>query len=119
MACSNPYLLQTLVQDYIQNENIALADVLCERNQEIAALQRQVSLLEEENNHLHNQYHILEDHYGNQTIFRWNPETGIYEETGYIMNDERVENIARRLNFERESDDDESVETNEMFELEI
>jgi hypothetical protein len=115
--CSNPYLIKELLNEYISKENYELVRLLSDRNKTIANLIEQIAVLQEENMILSTQTHVLEDHYGNQTIFQRNTE-GVFEEIGYINQEERPEIIARRLNFDTASDD-ESVETNEMFEFEI
>jgi len=116
-TCSNPYLIKELLSEFVQKENYELVQLLNDRNKMIADLMEQIAILEEENEQLSQQTHILEDHYGNQTIFQRNAQ-GVFEEIGYINQEERPEIIARRLNFDMDTDD-ESVETNEMFSLEL
>lgn len=94
-----------LEQHYIQ-ENEALAKQLCEANIQIAlkdsenqALVEAIAMLQRELDEANNTYHILVNQDGVEALFRRNENNTFVQ-----VEEEPIENVRRRLNFDIESE---------------
>ena len=104
-----PAIVNFLLEQHYIKENEALAQQLCEanrliaeKNQEIEDLHNRVEMLQTDLNTANNQYRILVDRNGRRSMFRRN-EFEIFEE----VEEEPIENVRRRLNFDELLEQDE------------
>lgn len=99
-------IVNFLLEHYYIKENEALAKQLCEANVQIAHKNRELEILAEaidmlqtEINEMRNTYHILVNQDGEERLFRRNTENVFVQ-----VEEEPIEEVRRRLNFDVESE---------------
>lgn len=102
-------IVNFLLEHYYIQENEALAKQLCEanvqiayKNHEIEVLKEAIDMLQTEISEMRNTYHILVDQDGNERLFRRNENNTFVQ-----VEEEPIENVRRRLNFDVESEPEE------------